>query len=170
MEDASTASENVAERDAAESAAVGSAKTVDDQLIDELVSRARAEEVQLSGEGGLLQQLTKLLLESALEGEITDHFGYDKHDPAGRNDGNSRKGTRSKTVLTDVGPVEIVVPHDRDGSFEPKIVKKRQKGLTGVEEMVISLAAKGLTAGEVQAHRSVIYPARSTSPPSPKRS
>ena len=80
---------------------------MDDQLIDELVGRAQAEGLQLTGEGGLLQQLTKRLLESALEGEITDHLGYDKHDPAGKNGGNSRNGTRSKTVLTDVGPVEI---------------------------------------------------------------
>ncbi|MER7191195.1 IS256 family transposase [Streptomyces flaveolus] len=150
-------SENVAEQDAAESAAAVSAKTVDDQLIDELVSRAQAEGLQLTGEGGLLQQLTKRLLESALEGEITDHLGYDKHDPADRNGGNSRNGTRSKTVLTDVGPVEIVVPRDRDGSFEPKIVKKRQKRLTGVDEMVISPAAKGLTTGEVQAHLAEVH-------------
>ncbi|MGW7201533.1 transposase, partial [Streptomyces chryseus] len=134
-----------------------SAKAVDDQLIDELVGRAQAEGLQLTGEGGLLQQLTKRLLESALEGEITDHLGYDKHDPAGKNGGNSRNGTRSKTVLTDVGPVEITVPRDRDGSFEPKIVKKRQKRLTGVDEMVISLAAKGLTTGEVQAHLAEVY-------------
>ncbi|MFJ7146879.1 IS256 family transposase [Streptomyces sp. NPDC100445] len=150
-------SEYVAEQDAVESAAAASAKAVDDQLIDELVSRAQAEGLQLTGEGGLLQQLTKRLLESALEGEITDHLGYDKHDPAGRNGSNSRNGTRSKTVLTDVGPVEIVVPRDRDGSVEPKIVGKRQKRLTGVDEMVISLAAKGLTTGEVQAHLAEVY-------------
>ncbi|URN13757.1 IS256 family transposase [Streptomyces radiopugnans] len=150
-------SENVAEQDAVESAAAVSAKAVDDQLIDELVSRAQAEGLQLTGEGGLLQRLTKRLLESALEGEITDHLGYDKHDPAGKNGGNSRNGTRSKTVLTDVGPVEIVVPRDRNGSFEPKIVKKRQKRLTGVDEMVISLAAKGLTTGEVQVHLAEVY-------------
>ncbi|MFM9630194.1 MULTISPECIES: IS256 family transposase [Streptomyces] len=150
-------SENVAEQEAVESATALPAKAVDDQLIDELVSRAQAEGLQLTGEGGLLQQLTKRLLESALEGEITDHLGYDKHDPAGKNGGNSRNGTRFKTVLTDVGPVEIVVPRDRDGSFEPKIVKKRQKRLTGVDEMVISLAAKGLTTGEVQAHLAEVY-------------
>ncbi|GHF19789.1 IS256 family transposase [Streptomyces spiralis] len=150
-------SENVAEHEAGESAAAVSARAVDDQLIDELVSRAQAEGLQLTGEGGLLQQLTKRLLESALEGEITDHLGYDKHDPAGKGGGNSRNGKRSKTVLTDVGPVEIAVPRDRDGSFEPKIVKKRQKRLTGVDEMVISLAAKGLTTGEVQAHLAEVY-------------
>ncbi|AYN43308.1 IS256 family transposase [Streptomyces dangxiongensis] len=133
------------------------AKSVDDRLIDELVGRAQAEGLQLTGEGGLLQQLTKRLLESALEGEITDHLGYDKHDPAGKNGGNSRNGTRAKTVLTDVGPVGIAVPRDREGSFEPRIVKKRQKRLSGVDEMVISLAAKGLTTGEVQAHLAEVY-------------
>ncbi len=124
---------------------------------DELVGRAQAEGLQLTGEGGLLQQLTKRLQESALEGEITDHLGYDKHDPAGKNGGNSRNGTRAKTVLTDVGPVGIAVPRDREGSFEPKIVKKRQKRLTGADEMVISLSAKGLTTGEVQAHLAEVY-------------
>ncbi|MEW1695814.1 IS256 family transposase [Streptomyces sp. NPDC091278] len=130
---------------------------MDDRLIDELVSRAQAEGLQLTSEGGLLQQLTKRLLESALEGEITDHLGYDKHDPAGKNGGNSRNGSRVKTILTNVGPVGISVPRDRDGSFEPKIVKKRQKRLTGVDEMVISLSAKGLTTGEVQTHLAEVH-------------
>src|SRR4051794_20462597 len=80
---------------------------VDEQLIDQLACRARAGGLQLAGEGGLLQQLTKRLLESALEGELTDHLGYDRHDPAGQNSGNSRNGHRAKTVLTDVGPVDI---------------------------------------------------------------
>jgi transposase-like protein len=99
-------------------------------------------------------------MESALEGEITDHLGYDKHDPAGRDGGNSRNGHRPKTVLTDVGPVEIDVPRDRDGSFEPKIVAKRQRRLSGVDELVISLSAKGLTIGEVQAHLADVYGAQ----------
>ena len=133
------------------------APAVDGRLIDQLVARARAEGLDLVGEGGLLQQLTKRILESALEGEITDHLGYDKHDPAGRNTGNSRNGSRAKTVLTDVGPVEIDVPRDRDGSFEPRIVAKRQRRLSGVDEMVISLSAKGLTTGEVQAHLAEVY-------------
>ena len=149
---------NSAPEDASSEVAVPrSVKAVDDQLIEELVGRAQAEGLQLAGEGGLLQQLTKRLLESALEGEVTDHLGYDRHDPAGKDGGNSRNGTRSKTVLTEVGPVEIAVPRDRDGSFEPKIVKKRQRRLTGVDEMVISLAAKGLTTGEVQAHLAEVY-------------
>lgn len=130
---------------------------LDEQLINQLVARAKAGDLQLSGEGGVLAQLTKRLLESALDGEITDHLGYDKHDPAGRNGGNSRNGTRTKTVLTDIGPVPIEVPRDRDASFEPRIVAKRQKRLTGVDEMVISLAAKGLTTGEIAAHLAEVY-------------
>lgn len=120
-------SENMSESEAVEPTKAASAKAMDDQLIDELVGRARAEGLELTGEGGLLRQLTKRLLESALEGKITDHLGYDKHDPVGRNGANSRNGKRSKTVLTDVGPVEITVPRDRGGSLEPKIVKERQK-------------------------------------------
>lgn len=133
------------------------AATVEQKLIDQLVEQARSKGLQLTGEGGLLQQLTKAVLESALEGEITDHLGYDKHDPAGKDGGNSRNGTRSKTVLTDIGPVEIDVPRDREGSFEPAIVKKRQRRLTGVDEMVLSLSAKGLTHGEISAHLAEVY-------------
>jgi transposase-like protein len=130
---------------------------LDEHLVAELVDRAKAGGLKLTGEGGVLAQLTKRLLESALEGEITDHLGYDKHDPAGRGTGNSRNGIRSKTVLTDVGPVRIDVPRDRDASFEPKIVAKRQKRLGCVDEMVISLAAKGLTTGEISAHLAEVY-------------
>jgi putative transposase len=97
------------------------------------------------------------VVESALDGEITDHLGYDKHDPAGKNGGNSRNGTRSKTVLTEVGPVPIDVPRDRDGSFEPQIVRKRQRRLSGVEDLVLSLSAKGLTTGEISAHLAEVY-------------
>src|SRR5215218_10700500 len=129
----------------------------DEQLVAMLVDRARGDGLKLTGEGGLLQQLTKRVLESALEGEITDHVGYDKHDAAGRNSGNSRNGTRSKTVLTDVGPVEVKVPRDTAGTFEPQIVKKRQRRLTGVDEMVLSLSAKGLTHGEISAHLAEVY-------------
>jgi transposase-like protein len=126
-------------------------------LIAMLVDRARSEGLQSTGEGGLLQQLTERVLESALEGEITDHLGYDKHEAAGRNSGNSRNGTRSKTVLTDVGPVEIKVPRDLTGTFEPHFVKKRQRRLTGVDAMVLSLSAKGLTHGEIAAHLAEVY-------------
>src|SRR5688572_10263888 len=120
---------------------------VDGQLVAQLVEQART--------AGL--QLTKRLLESALEDEITDHLGYDKGDPAGKNGGNSRNGVRAKTVLTEVGPVELVVPRDREGTFEPQIVRKRQRRLSGVEDMVISLSAKGLTTGEIAAHLAEVY-------------
>lgn len=130
---------------------------VDAELVARLVEQARAAGLQLTGEGGLLQQLTKRVVEAALDGEISDHLGYDKGDPAGKNGQNSRNGARAKTVLTEVGPVEITVPRDRDGSFEPQIVKKRQRRLTGVEDMVISLSAKGLTTGEIQAHLAEVY-------------
>ncbi len=88
---------------------------------------------------------------------MTGHLGYEKHDPAEKNSGNSRNGTRSKTVLTDIRPVEISVPRDTDGSFEPQIVKKRQRRLTGVDEMVLSLSVKGLTHGEISAHLAEVY-------------
>ncbi|MFI0243123.1 IS256 family transposase [Streptomyces sp. NPDC016845] len=130
---------------------------VEQKLIDQLVDQARSKGLQLTGKGGLLQQRTKTVLESALEGEITDHLGYDKHDPAGKDGGSSRNGTRSKTVLTDIGPVEIDVPRDREGSFGPAIVQKRQRRLTGVDEMILSLSAKGLTHGEISAHLAEVY-------------
>ena len=120
----------------------------DEQLVAMLVDRARGDGLTLTGDGGLLQQLTQRVLESALEGEITDHVGYDKHASAGQNSGNSRNGHRSKTVITDVGPVEVRVPRDVAGSFEPRIVRKRQRRLSGVDDLVLSLSAKGLTHGE----------------------
>ena len=129
----------------------------EEQTLRELTERARAGGLKLTGEGGLLGQLTKMVVESALEGELDDHLGYGKNNPAGRNGGNSRNGHRAKTVLTDTGPVEITVPRDRDSSFEPKIVAKRQRRLTGVDEMVISLSAKGLTHGEISAHLAEVY-------------
>jgi putative transposase len=88
---------------------------------------------------------------------MAEHLGYDKHDPSGRGSGNSRNGTRAKTVLTEIGPVEIEVPRDTNSSFEPQIVKKRQRRLTGIDEIVLSLTAKELTTGEVAAHFADAY-------------
>ena len=129
----------------------------DEQLLKELTERARADGLKLTGRDGLLGQLAKMVIEGALEGEMDDHLGYAKHDPAGRDGGNSRNGHRGKTVLTEAGPVEISVPRDRDSSFEPKIVAKRQRRLAGVEDLVISLSAKGLTHGEISAHLAEVY-------------
>jgi putative transposase len=128
-----------------------------EELARQLADKARAQGLSLTGPGGLLGRVTKRVLEAALEGEMDAHLGYARHDPAGRNGGNSRNGRRAKTVLTDVGEVEIEVPRDRGGSFEPQIVAKRQRRLTGVDDLVISLVAKGLTTGEVQAHLAEIY-------------
>jgi putative transposase len=130
------------------------------QLAQELVEKARADGVELVGPGGLLSGLTKSVLETALEAEMSEHLGYDKHDPMGRNGANSRNGTRVKTVLTEIGPVEIEVPRDRDGSFDPKIVRKRQRRLDGIDEIVLSLTARGLTTGEVAAHFAEVYGAK----------
>ena len=129
----------------------------DEQVLRELTERARTGGLKLTGEGGLLGRLTKMVIEGALEGELDDHLGYAKHDPDGRDGGNSRNGRRAKTVITDTGPVELSVPRDRDSSFEPKIVAKRQRRLTGVDDMVISLSAKGLTHGEIAAHLAEVY-------------
>jgi putative transposase len=136
---------------------VNDAVDLDEQLVRQLTERARADGLQLTGEGGLLQRLTKLVVESSLEGELDDHLGYGKHDPVGRNTGNSRNGKRAKTLLTEAGPVQIEVPRDREGSFEPTIVAKRQRRLSGVDDLVISLSAKGLTHGEISAHLAEIY-------------
>jgi putative transposase len=130
---------------------------VDRQLVAELVARAQADGVAVGGEGGLLQQLTRLVLESSLQGEMDAHLGYGKHEAVGRDNGNSRNGMRAKTVLTEAGPVEIDVPRDRDGSFEPMIVRKRQRRLGGIDGIVLSLSAKGLTTGEISAHLAEVY-------------
>ncbi|WP_306919611.1 MULTISPECIES: IS256 family transposase [unclassified Arthrobacter] len=133
------------------------ADALDEQLVQQLSERARAEGLRLTGEGGLLSRLTKMVVESALEGEMEDHLGYARHDPAGRDGGNSRNGTRSKELLTEAGPVQIAVPRDRDGSFTPELVRKRQRRLSGLDDLVISLSAKGLTHGEICAHLAEVY-------------
>lgn len=105
-----------------------------------------------------MKQLTKTVLETALNEAMTEHLGYAKHEADGAGSGNVRYGTRSKTVLTDAtGPVQIGVPRDRVGTFEPQIVRKRQRRLSGVDEVVLSLYAKGLTTGKISAHFADIY-------------
>src|SRR5215204_1623418 len=131
-----------------------------EDLADELMQRAQCDGVSLVGPGGLLADLTKQVLEAMLEGEMTDHVGYAPHDPAGHHSGNSRNGTRAKTVLTEIGPVEIDVPRDRAGTFEPMVVPKRRRRLGGVDQMVLSLSAKGLTPAEIGAHLEAVYEAQ----------
>jgi putative transposase len=124
----------------------------------EMVKSARARGVALTGPDGLLKAITKTVLESALEEEMSEHVGYDKHAVQGRNGGNSRNGTRSKTVLTEAaGEVSVDVPRDRAGTFDPVVVKKRQRRLSDVDAVAISLYAKGLTTGEISAHFAEVY-------------
>jgi putative transposase len=142
---------DVAKKQAAE-------QTAEQQAAVELVRMAREQGLSLTGPDGLLKQLTKTVIETALSEEMTEHLGYEKHDPAGAGTGNIRNGTRGKTVLTEAsGHVEIDVPRDRAGTFEPQIVRKRQRRLNGVDEIVLSLYAKGLTTGEISAHFAEIY-------------
>jgi putative transposase len=128
------------------------------ETVRELVRQARASGTALTGPGGLLKQLTKMVVEAALDEEMSEHLGYDKGAPEGRNRSNSRNGRRAKTVVTDnAGPVEIAVPRDRDGTFEPVIVRKRQRRLSDLDAVVLSLSAKGLTTGEISAHFADVY-------------
>jgi putative transposase len=108
---------------------------VDEQLADELLARAQARGAELLGPDGLLSQVTKAVLERALGEELTEHLGYDKHDPAGRGSGNARNGTTPKRLLTEVGGIELDVPRDRNGSFSPRIVRKGQTRLDGFNDV-----------------------------------
>src|SRR5215470_8124240 len=132
--------------------------TAEQRAAEELVRRAREQGLSLTGPDGLLKQLTKTVLETALNQEMTEHLGHEKRAPAGNEAGNVRNGARPKTVLTEsTGEVGIDVPRDRAGTFEPQIVRKRQRRLSGVDEIVLSLYAKGLTTGEISAHFAEIY-------------
>ena len=127
------------------------------ELANQLLAQAKADGVELVGPNGLLNQLTATVLETALEAEMDEHLGYEKYQVEGRDGGNSRNGRRAKTVLTEIGPVTIQVPRDTDATFDPQIVKKRQRRLTGIDEIVLSLSAKGLTTGEIAAHFDDVY-------------
>ena len=135
----------------------GDPPLVDEQLADELLSRAQAQGAELLGPDGLLSQVTKAVLERALGEELTEHLGYDKHDPAGRGSGNSRNGSTPKRLLTEIGGVELEVPRDRVGSFEPQIVRKGQTRLEGFNERIIALYARGMTTRDIRAHLREMY-------------
>ena len=127
-------------------------------VIRQLVLQAKGAGMDITGPSGLLKQITKMVIESALDEEMSEHLGYDKHAVEGRDGGNPRNGTRSKTVVTDtVGKVRINVPRARDGSFEPQLLKKHQRRLGDLDAMVLSLYAEGLTTGEVSAHLAEVY-------------
>jgi putative transposase len=126
------------------------------KLVDEILKDYQSPS-DLLGDNGLLQQLTKALVERALQGELTHHLGYDKHSTKGKNSGNSRNGSSAKTLRGKRGQVHIDVPRDRSSEFEPQLVKKNQTRFDGLDEKIISLYARGMTTREIQGHLEEIY-------------
>jgi putative transposase len=134
--------------------------TIDSRITPELLDQLLAgysKPEDLTGEQGLFRQLKKALIERALGAELSEHLGYEKGDPAGRGSGNSRNGTSSKTLLTEEGEVEISVPRDRAGSFEPQLVAKGQTHFDGFDDKILSLYARGMTVREIQGHLLELY-------------
>ena len=129
---------------------------IDKELIDKLLAGYKGPE-DLIGEQGLLRQLTKALVERAMNAELTHHLGYEKHDAAGRLSGNSRNGASRKKLKGDFGEAEIEVPRDRNGTFTPQIVPPHQRRFTGFDDKILSLYARGMTTREIQGHLEEIY-------------
>jgi putative transposase len=126
------------------------------ELIDELLKDYQKPE-DIIGENGLLKRFVKAVLERALNAELTHHLGYERHDPAGNNSGNSRNGTSSKTVKGDFGELELEVPRDRTSTFEPQILPKHQTRFTGFDDKIVSLYARGMTTRDIEGHLKEIY-------------
>jgi putative transposase len=139
------------------SAAARLADLVSPEAVDRMLADADAAGMPVDGPGGLLSQLTRTVLERALGAELDDHLGYVRGDPAGNGSGNSRNGSYDKTVTTAAGPVRFGVPRDRNGSFEPRIVPKGQRRLGQVDDMILSLYARGMTTRDIQAHLAEVY-------------
>ena len=121
----------------------------DEGWLDELIDRAEQGGVQLTGEGGFLPELVKAVLERGLDAELTDHLGYERGDPGGRGSPNNRNGSTPKTVQSEVGPLPLDVPRDRASSFEPRLVPKGERRLAGLDDMIISLYAGGMTVRDI---------------------
>jgi putative transposase len=130
---------------------------IDLKLIDKLLAEHGHRPEDIAGENGLLKQLTKAVLERAMQAELTAHLGYEKHDPAGYKTGNSRNGKTRKKMKGDFGEIELETPRDRNGTFEPKIVGKHQTRWAGFDEKILSMYARGMTTREIQAHLQEIY-------------
>ena len=126
------------------------------ELIDELLKGYQNPE-EITGESGLLKRLTKAILERALESEMTHELGYEKHSLVGRNGGNSRNGKSRKKLQTDYGEMEIEVPRDREGEFEPRMVQKGQRRFTGFDDKILSMYGRGMTTRDIQGHLEEIY-------------
>ncbi len=129
---------------------------IDKEVIDKLLANYKGSE-DLIGEQGLLKELTRALVERAMHAELTHHLGYEKHAADGKGSGNSRNGTSAKTLKGDFGEVEIEVPRDRKGSFEPKIVPRHQRRFVGFDDKILSMYARGMTTREIQGHLQEIY-------------
>ncbi|MEJ7706747.1 MAG: IS256 family transposase [Nocardioidaceae bacterium] len=127
-------------------------KMVEAGLLDDLMARVDGGGLQLTGEGGFLPELTRRVLEAGLQAELTDHLGYEKHDRAGWGSPNSRNGSTSKTVGSEIGDLELSTPRDRDGSFEPRLVPKGTRRIGGLADMIISLYSGGMTIRDIQHH------------------
>lgn len=131
-----------------------------DDLIEQLlkdVDFSKLTTEQITGESGLLKQLTKRIVEKAMNTEMKDHLGYEINNPDGNNTGNSRNGTSRKTVLTDIGDIDIAVPRDRNSEYEPQIIKKHQRRFDGFDDKIISMYARGMTTRDIQGHLKDIY-------------
>ena len=126
------------------------------EVLDELLKGIRTQD-DLAGPNGLLKALTKALVERALEGELTHHLGYEKNDPVGYGNGNSRNGKSRKTLKSEQGEVQIAVPRDRQGSFEPQLVRKHQTRWDGLDEKIIALYSRGMTVRDIQAQLQEMY-------------
>lgn len=135
----------------------GELPLVPEGVLDELMARVDAEGAELLGPDGLLSQVTKAVLERALDEELTDHLGYEKGDPAGRGSGNSRNGITPKRLQTDIGTIDLEVPRDRNGEFEPRIVPKGTSRLKGFNQRIIGLYARGMTVRDIRDHLTEIY-------------
>ena len=131
-------------------------RQISDEVIDELLAGAATEE-EIAGPGGLLAELTKRLVERAMEVELTDHLGYEPHQEPPGGTGNQRNGTSPKTLITEQGKVPIDAPRDRDGSFKPRIVRKRQRRFRGFDEKILALYSRGLSVRDIEAHLEEIY-------------
>jgi putative transposase len=129
---------------------------IDKDVLDKLLADYQGPE-DLIGEQGLLKQLTKALVERAMQAELTHHLGYEKHDPAGRGSGNSRNGASKKSIQGEFGQAEIAVPRDRNGTFEPKIIPRHERRFTGFDDRILSLYARGMTTRDIQGHLKEIY-------------
>ncbi|WP_405432840.1 IS256 family transposase [Micromonospora sp. NBC_00617] len=133
------------------------AELVDEQALDAVLAQVKGDGLRLTGPGGFLSELVKVVLERGLQAELREHLGYAKHDPAGKGSGNSRNGSTAKTVQTEIGPVEVKVPRDRAGTFTPMLLPKNARRLGGLSDVVISLYAGGMTVRDIAHHLHRVY-------------